>query len=52
MQPSWIATNFGGLKEAGFGDTNLDVKYRFFGAAPWSFGIRAGLEVPTAGRDL
>ena len=52
VQPSWIATRFGDEREKGFGDTNLDVKYRFFGAAPWSFGIRAGLELPTAEKDL
>jgi hypothetical protein len=26
------------------GDTNLDFKWRFYGAAPWSLGVRAGLE--------
>lgn len=52
VQPSWIASNFAGVREKGFGDTNLDIKYRFFGAAPWSFGIRAGLEIPTAEKDL
>ncbi|MBS0420672.1 MAG: transporter [Proteobacteria bacterium] len=48
IQPSW--TNVAGDK--GLGDTNLDFKWRFYGAAPWSVGVRAGLDLPTAHADL
>ena len=34
------------------GDTNLDAKWRFFGRAPWSLGVRAGVSAPTADDDL
>ena len=39
-------------RDRGLGDTNLDFKWRFYGAAPWSLGVRAGLELPTAQDDL
>lgn len=48
LQPSW--TDVGGAK--GLGDTNLDFKWRFYGAAPWSLGVRAGVDLPTAHADL
>jgi len=48
IQPSW--TDVAG--EKGLGDTNLDFKWRFYGAAPWSLGVRAGLDLPTAHADL
>ncbi len=52
IQPSWTEARLaGGRREQGFGDTNLDAKWRFYGAAPWSLGIRAGLGVPTAYDD-
>lgn len=53
VQPSWLVTDVEpqGRVHA-FGDTNLDVKWRFYGSAPWSLGIRGGLEVPTAGEGL
>jgi hypothetical protein len=53
IQPSWtvVDTPDSG-HEKGLGDTNLDFKWRFYGAAPWSLGVRAGLQVPTAQRDL
>jgi hypothetical protein len=51
-QPSWTAVHTaGGGREHGVGDTNLDAKWRFYGAAPWSLGIRAGVGVPTARDD-
>ena len=34
-----------------FGDTNLDAKWRFYGSAPWSLGLRAGLQLATASHD-
>jgi hypothetical protein len=52
VQPAWVHDNSAGVREQGFGDTNLDAKWRFYGAAPWSLGIRAGLGVPTAHDDL
>lgn len=52
-QPSWqiIDRPDGGSSSRGFGDTNLDAKWRLYGAAPWSFGIRAGVQLPTAEND-
>ena len=53
VQPSWtIVDTPGAGREKGLGDTNLDFKWRFYGAAPWSFGVRAGLQLPTAHADL
>jgi hypothetical protein len=53
IQPSWTSvTTPGAGRERGLGDTNLDFKWRFYGAAPWSLGVRAGLETPTAHDDL
>ncbi len=53
VQPSWVVNIApDGQRTRGLGDTNLDFKWRFYGAAPWSLGIRAGLEVPTAENDL
>ncbi len=37
---------------SGFGDTNIDAKWRFWGSDPWSFGIRAGLQAPTSQHGL
>lgn len=51
VQPAWT-TDGGAGGERGLSDTNLDVKWRFYGAAPWSLGIRAGFELPTAQHDL
>lgn len=48
LQPSWLATdrpNQG--KVRGLGDTNLDGKWRFYGNAPWSLAVRAGLTLAT-----
>lgn len=52
VQPSWLLNQHTAAHTAGWGDTNLDVKWRFFGAAPWSLGVRAGLELPTAEHEL
>lgn len=35
----------------GFGDTLLDMKWRFFGDAPLSFAVRAGVTFPTGKAD-
>jgi hypothetical protein len=53
VQPSWFRnTDSSGAVTTGTGDTNLDFKWRFFGAAPLTLGIRAGLELPTAEHGL
>ncbi len=53
VQPSWLITDVAPQGRArAFGDTNLDVKWRFYGAAPWSLGIRGGFELPTAEENL
>ena len=48
VQPSWVRT----VEARGLGDTNLDVKARFYGEAPWSLGVRAGATLATSGRGL
>jgi hypothetical protein len=53
VQPSWtMVEGDPGGRVRGLGDTNLDAKWRFYGAAPWSIGVRAGLGLPTAQRGL
>jgi hypothetical protein len=53
VQPSWTYVDAPGVgPEKGLGDTNLDFKWRFYGAAPWSLGVRAGVELPTAHDNL
>ncbi len=53
VQPSWTITDGANRQHLrALGDTNLDAKWRFFGAAPWSLGIRAGFELPTAADNL
>src|SRR6202000_828783 len=53
LQPSWTRVSTPGLpQQKGLGDTNLDFKWRFYGSAPWSVGVRAGAELPTAQREL
>ena len=37
---------------SGWGDTNIDAKWRFQGSDPWSLGIRAGLQAPTSQHGL
>jgi hypothetical protein len=60
LQPAWqqlrddggagAGTDAGPTPVSGFGDTHLDVKWRFFGRAPWSVAIRAGASLPTAAK--
>jgi hypothetical protein len=47
IQPSWTIVDAPGTtgREKGLGDTNLDFKWRFYGAAPWSLGVRADRSV-------
>jgi len=53
VQPSWRRIRDGREATAqGFGDTNLDGKWRFFGGAPLSFAVRAGVTIATSQRDL
>ena len=52
IQPSWLVDQSSAGTERGFGDTNLDAKWRFFGRAPWSLAVRAGVSAPTASDDL
>ena len=35
-------------RHSGFGTTGLDVKWRALERAPWSFGVRAGVDLPTS----
>jgi Putative MetA-pathway of phenol degradation len=52
VQPSWVRLRARGQADAGWGDTNLDAKWRFWGRDPWSIGVRAGLQLPTSARGL
>jgi hypothetical protein len=53
VQPSWFVEHITpGPTIDGSGDTNFDVKWRFFGAAPWSLAIRAGITAATNQRGL
>jgi hypothetical protein len=53
VQLSWVEGKDAQDEHArGLGDTNLDFKWRFYGSAPWSLGVRAGVAVPTAQHDL
>ena len=53
VQPAYtVVQTPDGRREEGLGDTNLDFKWRFYGSAPWTWGLRAGLELPTAHDDL
>jgi hypothetical protein len=53
VQPSFVVAHpRGQAVVSGLGDTNLDGKWRFWGADPWSLAVRAGLELPTAQRGL
>jgi hypothetical protein len=53
VQPSWLRNrDEGSATERGFGDTNLDGKWRFFGDAPLSFAVRAGVTLATHQKDL
>jgi hypothetical protein len=48
LQPAWLLEReTGAATIRGLGDTNVDAKWRFFGRAPWSMAVRAGLAVST-----
>ncbi len=52
VQPSFQRIHDPGTEvHSGFGDTNLDAKWRFYGRAPWSFGVRVGVQLATAAHD-
>jgi len=52
-RPTWLRVS--GVDAAGnatgFGDSGLDFKWRFVDAQPLSFGVRAGVDVPTGDAD-
>lgn len=48
LQPSWQRQ----ADARGRGDTQVDVKWRFFGESPLSLGVRAGLAVPSGNARL
>ncbi len=52
IQPSFVTDRNDGERLTGAGDTNLDAKWRFLSTTPWSLGVRAGLELPTAKKGL
>jgi outer membrane putative beta-barrel porin/alpha-amylase len=52
IQPSFVTDKNDGERLTGLGDTNLDAKWRFLSTTPWSLGVRAGLELPTAKNGL
>jgi hypothetical protein len=57
VQPSWLSSRPAADGTAapttrGGGDTNLDFKWRFYGEAPWSYAVRAGVLLPTAQHGL
>jgi hypothetical protein len=49
VQPSWLAArDRGGAPLRGWGDANVDLKWRFFGVAPLSFAVRVGASLATS----
>ena len=53
VQPSWQVADAGVAgRVRAFGDTNVDAKWRFQGASPWSLGVRGGLQLPTSQEGL
>jgi hypothetical protein len=48
VQPSWLSSRSGTGGTSGFGDTAVDAKWRFYGSAPLSLAVRAGLLLPTS----
>ncbi|RTL41284.1 MAG: transporter [Burkholderiales bacterium] len=48
LQPSWLRQP----DARGRGDTQVDVKWRFFGESPLSLGVRAGFAVPSGNDRL
>jgi hypothetical protein len=51
VQPSWTSAA-NSTHTDGFGDTNFDAKWRFFGEAPLSFGVRGGVTLATSQHEL
>lgn len=55
VRPTWLeqrrTASAGGGVDRGPGNTALDVKWRFHEAGAWSFGTRAGVNVPTGDAD-
>jgi len=50
VRPVWLenrSTGEGAPPARGIGDTAVDFKWRFFDAAPYSLGVRAGVLIPT-----
>jgi len=53
VQPQWLSVRAADTGTSnGFGDTLLDVKWRFYGDAPLSFAVRAGATFPTGQGNL
>jgi len=52
VQPSLVRWRAPGQCASGWGDTNLDAKWRFWGRDPWSLALRAGLQAPTSQHGL
>jgi hypothetical protein len=53
VQPVWLSSKADGAGTVrGLGDTNVDVKWRFSGAAPLSLGVRAGVMFATSQHGL
>ena len=52
VQPSFVWQHAPGQSASGFGDTNIDAKWRFYGSDPISFAIRAGVLAPTSQKGL
>jgi len=53
VQPSWQRNrDDDGATVRGLGDTDLDAKWRFFGDAPLSFAVRAGVTLATSQNGL
>jgi hypothetical protein len=48
VRPTWLDLRGSADSARGLGDTALDAKWRFIEDGPWSFGLRAGLDLPTA----
>jgi hypothetical protein len=53
VQPSWLSTRTQGERPVrGFGDTNLDAKWRFADTHPWSLAVRSGFMLATNEQGL
>ena len=51
VRPAWLDLRGNADSARDLGDTALDVKWRFLEANPWSYGLRAGLDLPTGSED-